>query len=179
MRYVRVPAERVGVVIGPEGSTRLHIEDRTGTRLQVDAQENEVLIDDANPKDPLGPLKAEEVVRAIARGFSPPHAFKLFSDDYYLHIFDMYDYVGKDKDHVRRLTSRIIGTEGKTRRIIEDLTGTLLSIYGHTVSLIGGAEDLDVAKTAVDMVLSGSEHAAVYKYLEGQRRRQKMARRSF
>lgn len=179
MRYVRVPAERIGVVIGPYGRTRKYVEERAGVRLDVDSTENEVRIDDATPRDPLGPLQAEEVIRAIARGFSPEHAFKLFSDEMYLTVFDMHDYVGKDKDHVRRLASRVIGTEGKTRRIIEELSGGLLSIYGHTVSIIGDGDASEIAKTAVDMVLSGSEHAAVYRFLENRRRQAKMARREF
>lgn len=179
MRYVRVPAERVAVVIGLGGETRRAIEQRTGIRLEVDSNENEVQIDDTNPRDPLGPLKAEDIVKAIARGFSPEHAFKLLSDEMYFQIFDMHDYVGKDKDHVRRLASRVIGTEGKTRRIIEELSGGLLSIYGHTVSIIGDGDASEIAKTAVDMVLSGSEHAAVYRFLENRRRQAKMARREF
>ena len=40
MRYVRVPAERVGAVIGPEGQTKQRIEERAGVRITIDSQEN-------------------------------------------------------------------------------------------------------------------------------------------
>lgn len=176
MRYVLVPAERMGVVIGPDGATRRLIEKRTGVRIHMDSRENEVQIDDAAPTDPLGPLKAEDVVKAIARGFSPEHAFRLFGEDQYLVLFDIHDYVGKNKSDVRRLAARVIGSEGKTRRIIEDLTGCLLSVYGHSVGLIGEVDELDAAKSAVDMLLSGSEHAMVYRFLESKRREAKRAR---
>jgi ribosomal RNA assembly protein len=178
MRYVRIPSERLGVVIGPDGRTRKQIEKRTGVKLIVDSTENEVRIDDSEPSDPLAPLKAEDVVRAIGRGFSPERAFKLFSDEMYFQLFDLHDYAGKDRKDVQRLASRVIGSEGKTRRIIEDLTGAFLSVYGHTVGIIGDAESIETAKTAVDMILSGSEHAAVYRFLEGKRRETRRERMS-
>lgn len=179
MRYVRIPQERVGVIIGPGGETKLQLERLTGIKTRVDSEAGEVWIDDQNPRDPIMPLKAEEIVRAIARGFSPDHAFKLLNEDYYLYVFDIHDYVGKDKEDVRRVSARVIGSEGKTRRIIEDLSGALLSVYGHTVAVIGDLGAMEIAKRACDMILSGSEHAAVYRFLEGQRRKSKMARREF
>jgi ribosomal RNA assembly protein len=83
--------------------------------------------------------------------------------------------VGKHKGHVRRVTSRLIGSEGKTRRIIEEQTGCDLAIYGHTVGIIGDLEPLNSAKQAVDMILRGAEHATVYRFLENQRRKARKA----
>src|ERR1041385_8116482 len=137
MRYVRIPQERVGVIIGPGGETKEQLERQTGVRTRIDSEAGEVWIDDTNPKDPLMPLKVEDIVKAIARGFSPAHAFKLLSEDMYLHVFDIHDYVGKDREDVRRVSARVIGSEGKTRRIIEELSGALVSVYGHTVGVIG------------------------------------------
>jgi ribosomal RNA assembly protein len=179
MRYVRIPQERIGVIIGPNGETKRQIERMTGVKIRVESEAGEVWIDDQAPKDPLMPLKTEDIVRALARGFSPDHAFKLLSEDQYLHVFDIHDYVGKDREDVRRVSARIIGSEGKTRRIIEELSGALMSVYGHTVALIAELDSLEIAKRACDMILSGSEHAAVYRFLEGQRRKQKLARRDF
>ena len=76
---------------------------------------------------------------------------------------------------MRQVAARIIGSEGKTRRIIEEQTGCDLAIYGHTVGIIGELEELGIAKRAVDMILSGAEHASVYSFLEAQRRKAKKA----
>jgi ribosomal RNA assembly protein len=73
-----------------------------------------------------------------------------------------------------RMRARVIGTHGKTREIIEELTGAFVSVYGNTVSVIGDALQIDVAHRALDMLLSGSEHAAVYHFLEGRRARLKV-----
>jgi len=179
MRYVRIPLERVGVIIGPSGETKVRLEKLTGVQTRIDSEAGEVWIDDTNPKDPLMPLKTEEIVRAIARGFSPAHAFKLVGDDMYLYVFDIHEYVGKDKEDIRRVSARVIGSEGKTRRLIEELTGCILSVYGHTVGIIGDLDSIETGKRACDMLLSGSEHSAVYRFLEGQRRKAKLARREF
>lgn len=176
MRYVRVPLDRVGVVIGPGGETKEMIERRGQVTLEIDSSTGEIEIDDHEAEDPLMPLLAGDVIRALGRGFSPEHAMKLFSDDYYLEVFDVHDYVGKKKKNVQRMIGRVVGAEGKTRRILEDMTGADLSIYGHTVSVIADIDSMEIAKTAVDLLLSGSEHASVYRFLENKRREQRMAR---
>jgi ribosomal RNA assembly protein len=173
---VRVPADRLGVVIGPHGETKKLLSQRSGLPVEVDSNNNEVSVDDkVDGADPVMVLKVRDVIRALGRGFSPEHAMLLFSDDYYLELMDIHDYVGKDKGHLRRVTARLIGSEGKTRRIIEETTECHLAIYGHTVGIVGTLEKLGDAKQAVDMILNGAEHASVYRFLEGQRRKAKRA----
>ncbi|MEA3202819.1 MAG: ribosomal assembly protein, partial [Thermoplasmata archaeon] len=147
------------------------LEARSGCRLHIDSESGEVSIDDTKAFEPILTLKVRDAVRAIGRGFSPEHALRLFSDDCYFELLDFHDYVGKHKGHIRRVTARLIGSEGKTRRIIEEQTQCDLAIYGHTVGIIGDLEDLANAKQAVDMILRGAEHASVYRFLENQRRR--------
>jgi ribosomal RNA assembly protein len=166
MKYVRIPKERVGVLIGKDGETKKTIERVSQLHLEIDSGEGDVSFNEQEAKDPLIPLKVEDVVRAIGRGFSPEHALRLFAEDTELYIFDIYDYVGKTEDHLIRVKSRVIGREGKTKRVIEGLTGGILSIYGHTVAVIADFETMDIAKKAIDMLLSGSEHPTVYRYLE-------------
>lgn len=179
MRYVKVPRDRVGAVIGPDGATKRTIEKRLGVRLLVDSDEGEVEVDDRGSEDALAQLKAENVVRAIARGFTPAKAYRLFSDEMFLAILDIHDFVGKDKAHVRRMTARIVGTGGKTRHHVEELTGAMISVYGHTVAIIGDVESHEVAREACAMLLSGSEHASVYRFLEAKRREARMAEYGF
>lgn len=166
---VRIPTDRVGVLIGKNGSTKARIERETGVKLVIDSEEGEVEVDHTHAKDPSMSLSVTNVVVAIGRGFSPLKALKLLEEDYYLEVFDIRDYVGKKKEHVMRMRARVIGTHGKTRALIEELTGAYLSVYGNTVAIIGDSLQIEVARRAVDMLLSGSEHAAVYHFLEGRR----------
>ncbi len=179
MRHFKVPKERIGVLIGPEGRTKEDLEKQLGVEFLVDSKTGDVEVDDRQAEDPLAQLKAGNIVQAIARGFAPQVARKLVSDEMYLTVLDIHDFVGKNKAHVRRVTARIVGTEGKTRRHIEELTGANIVVYGHTVAILGPLEGHDVAREACAMILSGSEHASVYKFLEAKRRAARMAEYGF
>lgn len=177
MRLVRIPKERVGALIGEGGETKELIERRAGVGLDIDS-EGEVNIGE-NPDDPLAALKVMDLVKAIGRGFAPHRAMRLLDEDEYLEVVEISDFVGKKSDKLARVRARLIGTNGKTRRIIEDLTGANMSIYGSTVSLIGNSVQLPIAKTAVEMLLRGSEHSTVYRYLERSRATLRIAEMGF
>lgn len=169
-RYVKIPMERIAVVIGHNGETKRDLEDKSGVYLEIDSRIGEIAIDDHNVDDPLRVLKLESIILAIGRGFSPEYAMKLLNDNTDLFIFDIHDYVSKKESQVRRLKSRIIGTEGKTKRVLEELTDSYISVYGHTVSIIADFVSMDIAKRAIDKLLSGSKHATVYRSVESNMR---------
>lgn len=175
MRYVRIPLDRVGVLIGPGGSVKARLE-KLGGRVEIDSSSGEIRLD---YPDSLTALKVDTIVRAMGRGFSPPRAFRLLDDEVYFELVDVHDYVGKHPRHVKRVSGRVIGTGGKTRRIIEEMTGTHLSVYGHTIGVIGLLEDVATAKKAVDMILSGSPHAHVYHFLEKWKQKRKFRQLGF
>ncbi len=177
MRYLKIPIERVGVLIGPNGETKKHLEDVSNVKIHIDSGEGEVTINEKNSKDPLSALKIESIIKAIGRGFSPQHAMKLFSDDFDFFVFDIYDYVGKKESHVHRLKSRVIGREGKTKRVFEDITESNISIYGHTISVIADIENMDIIKKALDMLLTGSRHSTVYRFLESNMKKLRLEKR--
>ncbi len=169
VRHLRLPKDRVGAAIGPDGRVREEIERRTGTELTLDGGTGEVTVKSPE-ENPLGVLAAREVLTAIGRGFSPKRAFRLFNEDAYLEVIDVTSYTGRSDKARGRLKGRVIGEAGKTRRIIEETTGAALSIYGKTISAIGTPKQLEVVREAVHMLLSGSPHSAVYSFLERKRR---------
>lgn len=165
--YLKIPRERVGVVIGKNGITKEEIEKKTETRIDVDSETGSVSIDPVeDAEDPLSVWKARYVIKAIGRGFNPEIALKLKDDDMILDIINLPDYVGKSKKAILRQKGRIIGKEGRTRDIITDMTGVDISIYGKTVALLGDMETIQIAKEAVEMILNGSQHKSVYAFLE-------------
>lgn len=168
MLYARIPLDRLGVLIGHEGATKARLEEATGTRLEVDSASGEVTIDEREVEDPVLALKARDIVLAIARGFSEERAFRLLREDAYLEVLDVKDFA-HSKNRVSQIKARLIGSRGKARRIIEELTGVDVSISGHTVGLIGETFEMAIAREAVVMLLRGSEHATVYRFLERKR----------
>jgi len=68
------------------------------------------------------------------------------------------------------LRARLIGTHGRTRVTIEEMTGVYVSIYGKTVGIIGEVHELEMAREAVEMLVRGAPHNSVYKFLNKKRR---------
>jgi ribosomal RNA assembly protein len=68
------------------------------------------------------------------------------------------------------LKSRVIGTKGRARKLIEELAGVSISIYGNTVSIIGESQNVRLARAAIELLFQGAKHSTVYKYLEKMRK---------
>ena len=170
--FLKIPRERVGVLIGPEGKTKKHVEDKLGVELQIDSEAGDVSITMAEKaEDPSMLFKAKDLVTAIGRGFSPEHAFRLVRDEEaMLDLIDLRSVFGKSDADIKRVQGRIIGMNGKTRRIIEELTDTSVSVYGHTVGIIGTIEQIQIAREAIEMLIKGSMHGTVYRFLHRKRR---------
>ena len=172
---VRIPEDRIGVILGKEGKIKKQIESYCEAVLNVDSKSGLIMIKPRpNNEDPIKIWKARDIVKAIGRGFSPERAFSLLDDDFYLEIISLRDILGNSKARIRRIRGRIIGERGKTKRIIEEITGTFLSIYGYTTSIIGPYRELRIAKHAIEMLIHGATHKTVYRYLEDQRRKMKI-----
>ena len=170
---LRIPKDRVAVLIGKDGKVKKEIEVETKTNIKVDSKEGDVFI---SGEDALGLYSCREVVRAIGRGFNPDIARLLLKSDYCFELIDLKEYAGKSKDTLLRIKGRIIGSEGKTRKLIEELTESYVCVYGKTVSIIGSPESAALAREAVEKLLRGSPHSGVYKFLEKKRRDIKRAR---
>lgn len=162
--HIKVPLERVAVLVGPKGSIKELIEEKSTAMLNIDSQSGDVEI--TNAKDPLKGMRAREVIHAIARGFSPQKAIRLLDDEFLMfETIDLSNIARTEKD-LQRIRGRIIGKAGKTREIFEALTSVRISVYGKTVCLLGYPEQNAVAKKGIDMLLEGSSHGPVYKFLE-------------
>jgi ribosomal RNA assembly protein len=175
--FVKIPRDRIGALIGPEGEAKQRLEERFQVMLEIDSQTGDVAMSlGKDVQDPSLLFKAKDYVLAVGRGFSPDRANKLLQDEEnMLMIIDLREIFGRSDSDIQRVKGRIIGTEGKTRKIIEELSEALISVYGHTISIIGGVEQSEIAREAVNMLLKGSQHATVYKFL--QRKRQDLKKR--
>ncbi len=165
--YVRVPMDRIGVLIGEKGEVKHEIEKRTQTKISVSSSDGTVVIEpETQYVPPINLLKAREVVRAIGLGFSPEKAFKLLEDDYVLVVIDLKQYVGDSPNHLSRVKGRIIGEKGKARKTIEEMTNTFISVYDTYVAIIGDYESATIAREAIEMLIQGRQHSTVYRYLD-------------
>jgi ribosomal RNA assembly protein len=161
---IKIPEERIGVLVGPGGSIKHLIEEKTKTTLEIDSETGTVSI--ASAEDPLQGLRVMDLVKAIGRGFSPERALAILDDE--MLMLDVLDIskMASTKSDMERIKGRIIGKDGRSREIMERLSGTKVSVYGKTVSVLGYPEQVRVARTAIEMLLDGAPHGNVYSFLE-------------
>lgn len=159
MRTVRIPEERIGVIIGENGETKEELQELTDTEIELEG--NVVKI----TGDTLDEMDAQKIVKALGRGFSPQKAFKIKEKDYTFHQININEYANTENDK-ERLKGRVIGRNGETRKHIEKTTETEIAIYGKTIGLIGKPGNIEIAMQAIQMLLKGSSHNTAYQYIE-------------
>ena len=167
---LRVPVDRVGVIVGRNGKVKRRVENLTNTKIEVDSEGLVTITGSGDSEDAILAWKAKDIIRAMARGFSPSNALTLLDEDTRLVIISLRESVGSSASQLKRVAGRIIGENGRTRRVIEQTTETKIAIYGRTVSIIGFDPGLDYAQRAIDMLIGGAPHSAVYSQLERMRR---------
>ena len=160
--FIKIPEERMKKLRKNERFLK-NLENLTECKIRIN-EEIEI-----ECEDPLKILRVKEVLKAFGRGFDFEDSLKLLDEEYYLEIIDIKDFSGKSKNRMKVLKGRVIGSEGKAKKMIERYTDTKISIYGKTISIIGKWDKIIIAKKAVEMLLSGSLHSSVYKFLEKQK----------
>ncbi|MGO8807739.1 MAG: KH domain-containing protein [Candidatus Bathyarchaeia archaeon] len=168
--FVRIPKDRVGILIGEEGKVKQYIEERLTVKIDVDSEGSVTITLTEKAPDPSVLLKAKDVVTAIGRGFAPEATYRLIrNEDEIFDMIDLRQVFGRSESDIKRVKGRIIGTEGKTRRLIEELTEANVAVYGHTVGFIGSFTQVDAARNAAQMIIEGCQHQTVYRYLQRKR----------
>jgi len=172
--FIRIPADRIGVLIGPSGKTRKRIEATFNVSITVESETGNVdIVLQPDHSDVSQLFTVKNVIQAIGRGFNPQNALKLVDEDNDILVIDLEEYVGSNRNAQNRVKGRIIGKEGKSRELLQELSECLVSVYGGTVALIGPIEMLPVAKEAVEMLLEGKFHKTVWNHLYAYRRKMK------
>jgi len=164
MQHVTIPQDRIGALIGAGGETLREIEERAEVRLNVDSETGAVEIETVG--DPVTGLKGPDIVRAIGRGFHPDDALTLLDNE--MRMFELVDLdaATRNQNDLQRQKGRLIGEDGRTRELMEELSGASVVVYGKTVGIIGDPEEVEVVRSAVEMILDGAPHGAVYSFLE-------------
>ena len=162
---LKIPKDRIAVLIGKNGEIKKQIEELTNTKLDIDSTEGDVFV---KGTDTVKMYSTKEIIKAIARGFNPDIALQLLKSDFCFEIVNINDFI-KARNQLNRLRGRVIGTDGKARKNIEELTDTRICVYGKTIGIVGEAESVALARNAIESLLSGSTHASVYKWLEKNR----------
>lgn len=158
MGHISIPKDRINLLKKTKGW-----KEQLKEFLDVDVDIREDLIING---DVLQVIRAKEILRAFGRGFDFQDSLDLLDEEYFLEMISINEFTGKSKDRQVTLKGRVIGKEGRTKRMIEESADVKIAIYGKTVSVIGKPRNIKIAENAIEMILSGSEHNSVYRFLQ-------------
>jgi ribosomal RNA assembly protein len=157
--FIRIPEERLKI-LKKEKKFKDRLEKFSNSKISFN---EDVQI---KAEDVLQLLRVKEAVKAFGRGFDFETALNLLDEQFYLEIIEVRNFSGKSENRMETLKGRVIGSAGKTKNIIEKYTETKIAIYGKTISIIGRWDGVVKAKQTIEMLLSGSSHNTVYRFLE-------------
>lgn len=157
--------DRIPVFIGKEGSQKKEFEKKFECKIDIDSKTGEVLVDGENS---LSNFILSNVVHAINYGHSPRAAMELEDENVVLDVIDMKQMV-KDHTRLKIVIGRVIGKEGSTRKLIEEITKCSISVKDHYVSAIGPYENTMLVHEALEMLIGGASHKSFYSFLERNR----------
>ena len=120
----------------------------------------------------LNEFLVEKVLRAVDFGFDVEDALLLVNEDFVLEFVDIKSYT--HRKNLRDVRARLIGTGGKARKTIENLTGSVIVINGNRVGVIVDSEHLDSVVQAIESLIQGAKHGNVFARLEKQNVARKM-----
>ncbi len=107
--------------------------------------------------------EASKVFDAINFGFTVRSALLLKIEDNMFKIIRI-------REHTRRklkvVMGRLIGREGKTKRVLSTISGCKLVIGESEVGIIGDTLDVENVSTAIVSLIKGSKQANMYQYLQ-------------
>ncbi len=158
MRVVSVSRNCIRVLFKDDKAVLKEIEKKGRVRLVVGEDAATI------QGEPGEEWVAEKVLDALCYGFHPKKALKLFGEDYFLEVIDLHAALrGKA---IERYKARIIGTRGKARKTIEELSGASLAVGEDAVAILGRFDEIQAAREAVLRILEGATHSSVYSFLE-------------
>jgi Predicted RNA-binding protein (contains KH domains) len=156
MQVCRIPEERVEKL--QRNLPRL----KRSLSCEIVIRDNQIII---TSKNSFNEYIARNVIIAFGRGFSIDDALELCREDKYFKLIELQDYA-KNRNQLVRIKSRVIGREGKVKKEIEKLTGAKIAIYGKTIALIGGEQELKSAEDALIRIITGSKQSNVLRLLQ-------------
>ena len=161
MEHILIPHKRAELL---DKKTIERIEERLRCSINID--DNELTI----TGQPYDEYNAKNVLQAFGRGFELSKAYKLLNEDYFFQLINLKDIFGS-KEQMMRIKARIIGTDGRAKGYIESVSGAELSIFGSSVSMMGRADELKVADSAIRILIDGGTHKTAYKVMEKEKRK--------
>ena len=112
----------------------------------------------------LDEFEMKSIIDAMNLGFSARTSALIKKEDIVFEKLSIKDYTRRKNLEIVR--GRLIGTHGKTKNTLEQISGCKIKIKDNIVGVIGEAEAVADALIAITNIVRGSKQTNVYKFLE-------------
>jgi len=119
---------------------------------------------------PVSEFEARSVFEAVDFGFSVRKALLLKLEDF---IFKVVHIKSHTKRSLKSVRARLIGTKGKTRKAMSEISGCEILIKEGEVGIIGEGEHAEDVEKAVIHLIEGAKQGNMYMFLERMNRERK------
>ena len=113
-----------------------------------------------------------EVMEALDLGFSAERALLLKNPDILFQIVNIKDVT--TKHNLEAIRARIIGTNGRTLKTVNNLTNCFISLKDNQIGIIGDHEYIEEAVQAITSLVRGSKQGHVYGRLEREKKKKRL-----
>ncbi|KAI5171583.1 RNA-binding protein PNO1 [Nematocida sp. LUAm3] len=111
---------------------------------------------------PVAIQRAEEFIRSIVLGFPVEDAISILRvDSIYVNTFNIEEVRLLKNDHIGRAIGRIAGRKGKVKASLENISQTRIVLEDKHIRILGTAENISIARTAISKLIMGSQPAKV------------------
>jgi len=156
---------KIGLLIGKDGTNKVRLEEAFNVKIEVKPEEGIVYVEPREGATLYNVYVAEKALKALSIGFSIDDVLLLKDDVYDLEIIDLGE-VAKNREDLMRIKARVIGTGGRFKKALEDMTGAKIAVGEKQIGIIGDFEQNKLIKDALTRLIAGQSHQAVMKFLE-------------
>ncbi|MFH1823254.1 MAG: hypothetical protein ABH817_00850 [archaeon] len=164
MRKTHYENKEFARILGKKGSHIQRIRKELDINIKINTN-GDILIED---EDSLKELLASEILEAVAYSFDLDSALLLKDTNYVFKKIDLKIYAKSSR--IKSIKSRLIGSKGRAKKVIESLANCAMVVTDHFVGLIGKTENIELASHAIRSLIRGAPHSNVYKFLEKQQK---------
>lgn len=114
---------------------------------------------------------SSKILEAISLGFDINTALQLKNINYNFNRIDVKNIVRESR--LNEAIARVIGSRGKTKKLLSELSDCDILVHEHIVAIIGPSDNVEVALQALTSLIRGSKPSKIYSFLERSRARLK------
>lgn len=152
-------------VLGKDEKNIYGLREKLGVKIDVKRQKDS---DDADilitGKNGMQEYFISEILEALASGFDLKIAILLENEEFVFKKINLRTYAKGSRLPVVR--GRIVGSQGRSKKVIQSLTDCFISLSDNYVAIIGKPESIELASKAIESLIRGTKHANVFKFLE-------------